>query len=415
MSNTLKSPPGPRLTRKGVLIGSAAALVLVVGVVALQQGGHADAKDTAAPPPPNVTVSAPLQRQVAEWDDYVGRFEASQAVEIRPRVAGALVAIHFRDGDAVQKGQLLFTVDPRPYQAALAQAQARAGQAKTGLTLARADLARGTRLVADQAISAEEIDSLKARVDTAAAAVAGAEADVRARALDVEFTQVRSPISGRVSDRRVDIGNLVASGQAGAATLLTTVYALDPIYFSFEGSEALYLKAKRASGAGPLQAQIRLQDETDYRWTGQVDFTNNGIDPGAGTIRSRAVVRNAGAFLTPGMFGNMRMGTGQPVNALLVPDTAIQQDQARRTVLVVGKDGLVAARSVELGPVLQGLRVIRSGLAPTDRVIIQGIQAAAPGSKVTVRQGVIAAGAGAGEATAAPRPIAAQATIVAQR
>jgi len=347
---------------------------------------HAD-----TPPPPVVTVSTPLRQHITEWDDYVGRFEASQAVEIRPRVSGALQSIHFRDGDLVHKGQLLFVIDARPFAAALAEARAKENSAATALTLARSELARANRLVADQAVSREEVDTLRATAQSAAASLAAARAQVRARALDVEFTQVRAPVTGRISDRKVDIGNLVAGDSASSATLLTTINALDPIYFAFEGSEALYLKQLRAKQAaqGSANVQIRLQDEGDYRWSGKVDFTDNALNRGSGTIRGRAVIANPDYFLTPGMFGNMRLSGGGAVDALLVPDAAVQVDQDRKIVYVVGKNGVVAVRPVDAGPLFNGLRVIRSGIGPHDKVVIRGMQYAQPGSPVSAEPGKI--------------------------
>ncbi|OHT19776.1 efflux RND transporter periplasmic adaptor subunit [Edaphosphingomonas haloaromaticamans] len=375
--------------RLAALVGLPVAALLGVGH--MMMGGTPASAD--APSAPTVTVATPVERSVTEWDDYIGRFAASQAVEIRPRVSGQITGIHFKDGDFVRKGQLLFTIDPRPFTAAMAEAQARAASARTAAALARSELARAERLIADEAVSAEEIDSLRAAVRSANAAVAAAEATVRTRALDVEFTQVRAPISGRVSDRRADIGNLVAGDNAGSATLLTTVYALDPIYFTFDGSEALYLKAQRLAQAGEKETtvQVRLQDETDYRWNGRIDFTDNGIDPNSGTIRGRAVIPNPDHFLTPGMFGNMRLSGGQARPALLVPDSAVVSDQARKVVLVVQQDGTVVARPVELGAVVDGLRIIRSGIAARDRVVISGMQLAQPGTMVQTRAGKVEA------------------------
>jgi RND family efflux transporter MFP subunit len=371
-------------------------------------GGKAQAD---APQIPTVTVSQPIVRHIAEWDDYVGRFEASQAVDIRPRVSGALDAIHFKDGDIVRKGQLLFTIDPRPFTAALAEAKARENSAATALALAKTELARANRLIADQAVSQEEIDNLRATVQSAAASVAAARAQVRVRALDVEFTQVRSPVTGRVSDRRVDIGNLVSGEGASSATILTTVNALDPIYFAFDGSEALYLKQLREKQAKGGTVEVRLQDETAYKWKGKVDFTDNALGNGSGTIRGRAVIANPAYFLTPGMFGNMRMGAGAPHDAMLVPDAAVQTDQARKTVLVVDpKDDTVSAKPVEVGPLVDGLRVIRSGLDRKDRVIISGVQYAQPGGKVLTTKGRIE-GTPATAVAAATPPASSQATI----
>lgn len=369
---------------------------LVLLPIALVAGGVGLARrepaPVAAPPPPTVTVAAPLVRQVSEWDEYIGRFEASRTVEVRPRVAGAVTAVLFTDGEYVRQGQLLFTIDPRPFEAALAEARAGIETASSELALARADLGRATRLLEIDAVSRSDVDQLRSRVRSAEAALAAAQARVRSRALDVEFTQVRAPISGRVSDRKVDAGNLVSAGEGGAASLLTTINALDPIYFSFEGSEALFLKMKRAgaSGATASPVEVRLQDEADYRWRGRLDFTDNGLDPRSGTIRGRAVIRNAGGFLTPGMFGNMRLSAGGTSTALLVPDAAVQTDQARKLVPVLAADGTVTPRPVELGPVVDGLRVVRSGLAPADRVVIEGAQLAMPGTKVGVRRGRIA-------------------------
>jgi RND family efflux transporter MFP subunit len=228
---------------------------------------------------------------------------------------------------------------------------------------------------------------------------------VQQRSLDVGFTKVRAPIAGRISDRRVDPGNLVqGGGSGGEGTLLTTINALDPVYFTFDASEALFLKARRAreSGAASSAVQIRLQDEADYRWHGRLDFADNGLDQRSGTIRLRAVVSNPTQFLTPGMFGNMRLSTGAAKMALLVPDSALQTDQARRIVMVIGPDGSVVPRPVTLGPLVDGLRVIRSGLTSADRVVISGAQLAMPGTKVQVRAGRIAPS----QAAAAGSPVA---------
>jgi multidrug efflux system membrane fusion protein len=365
-----------------------------------------------APPPPTVTVAAPLVRQVSEWDDYVGRFAPSRAVEIRPRVAGEVTGIFFHDGDIVSKGQLLFTIDARPFAAALAEARANSASASSALALARTDLSRANRLIGDEAISAGEVDSLRAKVSAAVAALAAADARVRARSLDVEFTQVRAPIGGRISDRRVDAGNQVAGGEGTGGTVLTTINALDPIYFNFDGSEALYLKNQRAKqpGAAPATVEIQLQDETDHRWKGKLDFTDNGLDQRSGTIRGRAVLNNPGYFLTPGMFGNMRLASGGATRALLIPDASVQTDQARKVVLTVDAKGLVVAKPVTTGPVVDGLRVIRSGLNPNDRIVISGIQFAAPGSQVNTRVGKYAVDA-ATAATGASAPTAGEATL----
>lgn len=374
--------------RRPILFG---ALVIIGLAMAIAFWAYSGDEADAAPPPPLVTVATPLQRSVQEWTDNIGRFEPSRSVEVRPRVAGAITAIHFTDGAYVRRGQPLFTIDPRPYRAALAEAQARLGSAQSRLGLARSNLARAERLLPEEAISESDVDRLRAEVRVAEADVAMAAAQVRARALDVEFTQVRAPIAGRVSDRRIDIGNLVGAGDGPGGTLLTTIHTIDPIYFVFEGSEGDFLRNRRSDVGedGPVQVDIRLQDETEYRWHGQLDFTDNGLDPRSGTIRRRAVVRNSDEFLTPGMFGHMRLAAGDPRPALLVPDSAVQSDQERKLVLIVAEDGTVAARPVETGPLVDGLRVIRSGLRRTDRVIIAGVQQAAPGASVRVERGRI--------------------------
>lgn len=380
------------LLAAGLTAATACALFLLPGKKSLSAGTFE---------PPTVSVALPMQRTVIEWDDYVGRFEASRRVEVLPRVSGQIVGVHFKDGEIVQQGQLLFSIDPRPYQAAYAEAQAGLASATSELTLARADLARAHRLAGDSAISKSDIDQLQARVRTGTANVAGAQARVALKSLELEFTQVRSPITGRVSDRRVDPGNLVMSGEAGSGTRLTTINALDPIYFTFDASEALYLKAMRAQepNAAQTQVEIRLQDEPDYAWRGKLDFTDNGIDPRSGTIRMRAVIENPRLFLTPGLFGNMRLASGSGTPALLIPDSAVQMDQTRKTVLTVSAEGTVLVRAIELGPLIDGLRIVRGGLTADDRVIVAGQQHAIPGAKVQTKPESAASQSGMGNST----------------
>ncbi len=401
----------PRRSRR--TLGIAAIAVLVVAGLGWKVFHH-----PAAPPPPPpaaVTAGHPLVRQVAEWDDYVGRFAPSLTVEVRPRVSGAVTAVLFKDGDMVSKGQPLFIIDPRPYRAALDEAKADAASAASALALARSDYGRVAGLKGDEAVAASEVDSLRTKVRSAAAALAAAQARVTTRALDVEFSTVRAPIAGKVSNRRIDAGNLV-SGEGGAnATLLTTVNAVDPIYFNFDASEALYLKTQRDRSAshGPTPVEVRLQDETEYRWKGQLDFTDNTLDPHSGTIRVRALFPNKGGFLTPGLFGNMRLASARTVPALLVPDEAVQTDQIRKVVYVVGSDGTVVAKQVDVGPVIGHLRVIRSGLLASDTVILSNFTAVAPGAKVTVTAGKIAADPVSDAPSAAPdEPVSGQATLV---
>ncbi|WP_347302234.1 efflux RND transporter periplasmic adaptor subunit [Croceibacterium sp. TMG7-5b_MA50] len=387
--DTVGTVPGasrPRLRLAGWIAAILAVLVLAWWLLG---GREAPA---VAPLEPVVTVATPLQRQVTLWDDYIGRFEASRSVELRPRVSGQVTAVHFTDGEIVRAGQPLFTIDPRPYRAALAEAQAGVATARSDLSLAEADLARAQRLVEDDAVSRSELDALRARVTATRAAVEAARARVQSRALDVEFTTVRAPIAGRISDRRIDPGNLVSAGEGSSATLLTTINATDPLYFTFDGSEASFLQGRRDGLANGAPVEIRLADETEYSRRGTLDFTDNGLDPQSGTIRARAIIRNPDNFLSPGMFGNMRMASGGgQVDALLVPDTAVQTDQTRKLLLVVGQDGKVASKPVTLGPIVDGLRVVTGGLAPNDRVVIDGTQLAMPGGSVQTRNGRISA------------------------
>jgi len=346
--------------------------------------GCTDRSEAQGPPPaPEVSVATPLVDQVVDWDEFTGRFEAPQSVDVRARVGGYIQAVHFRDGQYVRKGQLLFTLDPRPAQAARASARAQAAQAVAQVALARSELARAESLLEIQAVSQAEVDQKRAAVQTAEAAVASARAAVRGRELDVEFTRVTAPISGRVSDRRVDAGNLVGGGSS-AADVLTTIVASSPIHFVFEASEAVMLRYQRDARDGTsAPIRIRLQDETGFRWSGTVDFSDNVVDSASGTIRLRAVVQNGDGFLKPGLFGQARVAGAAPYQALLVPDAAVATDQARRVVYVVDAENKVIARPVELGPLSDGLRVIRSGIESTDRVIVNGQLRARPGQPVT--------------------------------
>lgn len=349
---------------------------------------------------PEVTVAQPLVEQITEWDDYVGKFEPIEHVDVRPRVSGYVVGVHFEDGERVEKGQLLFTIDPRPVQAALAQAEADVEAAVARLENAQAELERIRGLAEKRLASKEDLDAREAAARTAKAGVDAAKAAVQAEKLNLDFTRITAPIAGRVSYRRVDPGNAVKADE----TVLTTLVSVDPIYFEFQGSEALYLKYKRADRESPESARtvrIRLQDETTPRWTGRLVFMDNTIDPASGTIRGRALVDNPDGFLTPGMFGHMQLQASTAHDALLVPDTAIATRGADRILYVVDEAGLVAARTVELGPLHDGLRVIRSGITADDRVVIDGQLRARPGQRVAAAVGRIRASAAAGGAAPA--------------
>ena len=342
-----------------------------------------------APPPPVVQVATPIQRQVQDWDEYVGRFEAIQDAEIRPRASGTIQGVLFSDGQRVAQGQALFQIDPRPYRAALASAKAQVLKAQASLTNLRSVAARSEALLKAQAVSREEYEKNVADVRTAVAELEAARAQVQTAELNLGFTTVRSPISGRVSRRAVSRGNFVQEG----TTVLTRVVSTDPIWFSFDGAEAFYLKYSRQNQAGERGSsrdtgnpvEVQLADESGYNWRGRMDFVDNAIDPNSGTIRAHARIANPDGFLTPGMFGRARLLGSGTYRAMLVPDTAIVTDQARKIVYVVGKDGKVAPRPVVTGPPADGLRVIKEGLAPTDRVVVQGLTTLQPGMPVQAK------------------------------
>jgi RND family efflux transporter MFP subunit len=360
----------------------------------LCMAAFACARKPPPPPAPTVMVATPLRMMIIDWDEYDGQFESPNSVDVRPRVSGYLISVGFKDGDYVAKGQRLFKIDPRPYQAALDQAKGAEGRDVAALANATTQAERGKLLLAARALSQQGYDQLVANQRQAAADLAGARATVQANALNLRFTDVTAPLGGRVSDRRVAPGNLVTAD----TTVLTNIVSLDPIWFGFTGSEALYLKYERANLAGTRTSsrfranpvEVKLQDEQAYRWKGHMDFVDNALDPASGTIRGRAIIDNPTHFLTPGMFGHLRLLGSGAYPALLIPDQATSTDQTREVAFVVGPGGKVIERDVELGPLYGGLRVVRSGLGPADLVVIGGVQRAKPGSKVTARLGRIA-------------------------
>ena len=290
----------------------------------------------------------------------------------------------------MRQGEALFTIDPRPYRASLAQAQAQLAKSRATVANATTELARAKTLLDAEAISKEEYETKLANVRTGAADVAAGQAAVSTAQLNLGFTTVRAPITGRVSDRRVSKGNLVTDG----TTVLTRIVSTDPIWFSFDGAESFYLKYLRQDKDGqrgssrdtPNPIEIQLADESGYRWHGRMDFVDNAIDPNSGTIRAHAVVANPDGFLTPGLFGRARLLGSGTYHAMLVPDEAIITDQTRKLVYVVGKDGKVSPRPVVTGPPVEGLRVVREGIAPTDRVVINGLTRLQPGMPVKATQ-----------------------------
>jgi len=340
-----------------------------------------------APPPTTVSVATPIERNVVDWDDYVGRFEAIQDVDVKPRVSGVIQNVMFREGVEVRRGQTLFVIDPRPYRAALAQARGDLAKAHAQVVNAQSELSRAQKLVDVQAISREEFETKEANLRSAVASEGAARAAVDARALDVTFTTVHAPVTGRISDKRVSIGSYVSSGQ----TVLTRVVSTNPIWFSFEGAESFYLKYVRAARNGerpssryaPNPVDIQLADEKGYRWHGHMEFVDNAIDPQSGTIRAHAIVDNPDGFLVPGMFGRARLLGSGSYKAMLVPDEAIVTDQTRRFVYVIGSDGKTAQRIVATGPLVAGLRVVKEGLTAHDKVVIDGLTRLQPAMPVT--------------------------------
>jgi RND family efflux transporter MFP subunit len=350
---------------------------------------------SSAPSPPPVTAARPLQKQITEWDEYTGRFTAVASVEVRARVSGFIDSVHFKDGQVVKQGDLLFVIDPRPYKLAVEQSTADVERAKAKLDLATLDVERAGPLVRSQTVTEREFDTRRSTQRDAAAQVTSAEATLNQAKLNLEWTEVRAPIAGRISDTRVDAGNLISGGQVGA-TLLTVIVSIDPIRFVFDGSEADFLRYLRLSQAGarpssrdvPNPVSVRLADEPDYKHHGRMDFVDNVVNPKTGTIRGRAIFENKDGLLTPGFFGRLRLYGGEH-EALLVPDAAIASDQSRKIVFTVADDGTVGTKVVELGPIVDGLRVIRSGLAASDRIVIDGLQRARPGQRVTPEDGKV--------------------------
>jgi membrane fusion protein, multidrug efflux system len=344
----------------------------------------------AAPPPPAVTVAEVPQREITESDEFTGRLEAVDQVEIRPRVSGYIKRVAFTEGTEVKKGEVLFEIDPRPYQADLDRAEAELARARSAAALAASEVKRAGKLVDVQAISREEYDSRSSAEAQGGATVRAAEAAVETARLNLEWTRVRAPIGGRVSNALVTPGNLVQAGPP-AATLLTTVVSLDSMYLYFDSDEQTYLRyADRARTSGGtnwrtarLPVYLGLANESGYPHEGRLDFVDNQVDPRTGTIRTRAVFSNRARALTPGLFARVKLVGTQKTNALLVRDAAIGTDQDRKFVLVLGPGDTLAYRPVVPGRMDEGLRIVTSGLKPGERVVVNGLMRVRPGMKVT--------------------------------
>lgn len=391
----------------------------IPAVLALLAAVSACAPDApAAPPPTRVAVANPLAKDVVDWDEYIGHFEAPQSVELRARITGQVTQILFRDGQSVRAGQALFVIDPEPYRAAFDQARANVEGARATLQNAISIEARSAELVKTRAVSKEELETNQAQVRTARAALHAAQAAEKTAQLNYRWTTVRAPVSGRVSSRRVSIGDQVEAG----STLLTTVVSIDPIWFVFDGAESFYLKYLRQAQQGQRQSsrdfanpiEIRLSDERSFSHRGKMVFVDNAVDTGSGTIQAHAVVDNRDHFLTPGMFGRARLLGSGTYRAMLVPDEVILTEQSQKVVYVLARDGSVTKRVVEIGPEILGLRAIRAGIATTDLVILDNIPQLKPGMKVKPRRTSIKprnADAGPAEpSVAAPEPSSATAS-----
>ena len=352
----------------------------------------------AVPPPPEVTVSVPLRRKVANWTSFTGQFSAVDRVELRAQVSGYLTEVHFTDGQLVNKGDLLFRIDPRPYDIALQLARAGLQTAQAGLELANQQLARTTELKQSSYASVETFDQRVQQQRGALAALEQAKATVRSAELNLEFTRIVAPQAGRIGAHRVSVGNLIGGGQSGGATtLLATIVSLDPIHLDFDMSESDYLAYQRFLQSPHPTREIdrtvdaSLSDEETWQHRGKLTFVDNELDRSSGTIHARADFENKNLLMSPGQFARLRLPMSAEAEVLLVPDAAISADQSRKVLMTVASDGTVTPKLVETGALHGDLRVVKSGLAATDRVIINGLMRSRPGTKVTPKAGLIAA------------------------
>jgi len=373
-----------------------ASLIGLAALVLASCGEKQQSQAPGAPPPPSVSVANPVEKKVVEWDEYTGRFEPVDTVEVRARISGVLTDVKFTDGAVVKKGDLLFVIDPRPFQRVLDRDRAALQGAKVQVEFAQKDLERARPLMANSTISQQVFDQRNQAVKTAEANVLSAEASVRSAELDVEFTQIRAPITGRISRKLISEGNFITGG-SGSGTLLTTIVSTDPIYFYFDISEADFLKYKRLFEQGMRPSsretanpiEVGLQGDTAFPIKGQMNFVDNRIDTATGSLRERATFQNPNGMLLPGLFARARVIGSAEYNAILLPDAAIAADQSNRFVFVVTDDGMVSAKPITLGPTIDGLRVIRTGVTAADWVIVNGVQRARKGIKVKAEKTVI--------------------------
>ncbi len=380
----MNSPPwtGRHLSMNARLIATA---VLSMSLIVTGCGKHAAG---TAPAAPVVSVVQPVAREVIEWDEYIGRLESPESVELRARVSGYLDKVHFKEGKEVKKGDVLFTIDPRPYQAEYDRAEAERQRAESQADLAKNDADRARHLIATKAISEEDFDTRTRTYYSALAAVKSAKAALESTKLNLEFTEIHAPIAGRISRALVTEGNLVSGGVSGAgATLLTTIVSLDPLYLYGDADERSILKYIRLSKEGTrisardknIPAEMGLADETGFPHKGFMDFVDNRVDPNTGTLRARGVFPNADHSLSPGFFGRIRIPGSGKYQALLLPDRALGSDQAQKFVYVINAEKKVEFRPVRIGPMIDGLRVVKEGLKPDEQVIVEGLLRVRPG------------------------------------
>ena len=391
-----QDPPPDRRSgaKRWIAAGATVAVLLAAWLANLYR--HGDAVASVAPAPlPQVVVSKPLVREVSSRLNFLGQFSAVEQVELRAQVGGTLSGIHFKDGEIVQKDVLLFTIDSRPYEIRLAQATAQLETANAKLALAERELNRAQDLAAKAFGTTQTVDQRLADRRAAQAAVDDAKAQIRDAQFDLDHCRITAPFTGRIGAHLVSVGNLIAGSRAATSptTLLATLVSLDPIHLDFDMSEADFLafsrERARIKGALADKVDIALSDETQFARQGTLDFVDNALNRSSGTIHARGTVPNPDHLLVPGEFARVRLGVGAPAQALLVPDTAVLPDQSQHVVMTVSRDGVVVPKPVEIGDLRGSLRVIRSGLAPGDRVIIDGIPHAAPGVKVAPQDGTI--------------------------
>jgi multidrug efflux system membrane fusion protein len=394
-----RDPAAVRRGRTSLFSGRRAAVAvlaaLALGGAWLTVGHSGASAPIPPPPPPTVTVSTPLQRHVGQWAGFLGQFSAVSRVELRPQVGGTLNEIDFKDGQIVHTGQLLFLIDPRPYAIKAAEQQAQIQNAQAKLAFSKTEQWRAQQLKQTEFGTAENLDQRNSEQLAAEASLAQAQSELADSELDIEYTHVTAPFSGRIGEHQVSVGSLVTGSRGGTSgtTLLATLVSLDPIYLNFHMSEADYLAFSEAQSRmpGPLANRVdfALGDEDSFEHHGTLDFVDNTINSSSGTILARATVDNPDLNIVPGEFARVRLAIAPPASALLVPDAAIIPDQSQDLVMTVKRDGTVVPKIVETGDLRGGLRVIRSGLAPTDRVIIDGLMHAMPGTKVAAQAGKI--------------------------